>query len=424
VKIPHLRWWIAGLLFLVSVLNYVDRQALSILIPTIQKDLHLTDSQYGNIVSVFLAAYTIAYLLSGRIVDALGARVSLALFLGWWSCANMLTGLSRSAWSLGGCRFLLGLGEAGGYTASPKVVSEWFPPKDRGIAVGLYSVGGAVGATIAPILVIGLAVQFGWRAAFVVTGAMGIILAGVWLVVCRPPGSHPWLTTKERELILAGTVPAEPFPKLPALPEWDRWKSILTQPAVWTLMVARMLTDPVWYFFQFWMPKYLHAERGLDQKQLASMWMIFLAADVGFLASGFISAWFLRRGVGAGDSRLRVMLGAAVLVPMAPLIVFMPDLTGVFAIAMIVVLAHAAWLTSISTYIVDLVPQPLLGTAFGFIAAGSALGGIMMTQAVAATVTHFSYAPCFYAMIAVHPIAFALVWRFARKPWRLEGAPA
>ena len=131
--IPHLRWGIGVLLLFASILNYVDRQALSILAPTIQEDLHLTDQQYGNVISFFLVAYTLAFLLSGRVVDALGTRVSMALFVGWWSIANALTGLAHSAMSLGGFRFLLGLGEAGGYTASPKVVAEWFPPKDRGV---------------------------------------------------------------------------------------------------------------------------------------------------------------------------------------------------------------------------------------------------------------------------------------------------
>ena len=166
-KIPHLRWWIAGMLFLASVLNYLDRQTLSILAPTIQKELTLSNTDYAFVVNLFLVAYTTATLLSGWVVDRLGVRVSLALFVGWWSIANMLTGLAKSPFSLGAFRFLLGLGEAGGYTASPKVVSQWFPPKDRGIAVGLYSVGGAIGATIAPVLVLTLAEHFGWRGAFI-----------------------------------------------------------------------------------------------------------------------------------------------------------------------------------------------------------------------------------------------------------------
>lgn len=417
MKIRNFRWWIAGLLLAVSILNYIDRQTLSILIPTIQVDLRLTDAQYGNVVSFFLVAYTIAYLVSGRVVDAIGTRASMVLFIGWWSVANMLTGFARSAFSLGAFRFLLGLGEAGGYTASPKVVGQWFPAKDRGVAVGLYSVGGAIGSTIAPVLVVFLAERFGWRGAFVGTGALGLVIVGIWLALYRPPEKHPWLTDGERELITAG----EPVAAAESLhlSETARWRNIFTTPAVWVLMLARLLTDPVWYYFQFWMPKYLHTVRGFEQRELASMWMIFLAGDIGFVASGFVSGWLIRRGAVARVARLRTMMGCAVLVPLAALIPLSSGNTGVFALAMVAVLAHAAWLASISTYVVDLVPKPILGTAFGFIAAGSAVGGILMNQAVTWAIAHLSYDYCFYAMVALHPVAFLLLWRFAQKPWTL-----
>ena len=422
MKIPRLRWWIGGLLFLASVLNYIDRQTLSLLAPVIQADLRLSDADYGNIVSVFLAAYTLGYLFSGRIVDALGTRVSLALFVGWWSVANGLTGFARSGFSLGGCRFLLGLGEAGGYTASPKVVSEWFPAQERGVAVGLYSVGGAVGATLAPILVIGLASRYGWRSAFVATGMLGLVFTALWLVIYRRPHEHPWLGDGERRLIQADATEAPAAPAPAVLTERARWGLILATPAVWALMGARLLTDPVWYFFQFWMPKYLHTVRGFELRELAGMWLIFLAADIGFLSSGFLSGWLIGRGWNVRDSRLRVLLGCAVVVPFAPFIAHVPSTAGVFALSMAVVLAHAAWLAGISTYVVDLVPKPILGTAFGFIAAGSAVGGILMNQAVVWTIANLTYDYCFYAMAALHPLAFWLLWKHARRPWALAAA--
>ena len=419
MKIRNVRWWIAGVLFLLSVINYVDRQTLSILVPTIQADLELSDQQYGNIVSLFLAAYTVSYLVSGRLVDALGARLGLALFAGFWSLAQMATGLANSVLTLGACRFLLGLGEAGGYTASPKIVAEWFPPKDRGLAVGLYGSGAAIGATLAPLLVVGVAAQFGWRSAFVVTGVLGLLLAGAWYLWYREPGELACLTEEERETILAArhaeavAAPAQP------LSEWFRWRAILTNPGIWALMVARLLTDPVWYFFQFWMPKYLHTERHFPQGELASMWLIFVAADVGFFVSGIVAGALIRRGQAPRTVRLRVMLGSAVLVPLAPFIAGASTSAGVFGLAMVVVLAHTGWLASISTYVVDLVPKPILGTAFGFIAAGSAIGGILMNQAVVWTITHWSYDYCFYAMVVLHPLAYLIVRRFTREEWRL-----
>jgi ACS family hexuronate transporter-like MFS transporter len=408
MRTPGFRWWIAGLLLLASILNYIDRNALAILAPTIQADLGISDARYGDIVSLFLVAYTLAYLFSGRVVDALGPRLGLALFVGWWSLANLLTGFARSAFSLGGFRFLLGLGEAGGYTASPKVVAEWFPPKERGVAVGVYSVGGSIGATIAPLLVIALSTRWGWRSAFVATGALGLFFVAVWLWVYRNPRGAP-----------AGADAVEtPAPApAPALSEGARWKMVVSAPAVWALMGARLLTDPVWYFFQFWMPKYLHTAHGFAQRELASMWLVFLAADIGFVASGFASGWLMRRGRGAREARLRLMFFCALAAPLAALAPLMPGAAGVFAVAMVVALAHTAWLASITTYVVDLVPAPVLGTAFGFIAAGSAVGGILMNQAVAWAVVRHSYDPCFFAMAALHPLAFALLRRFAGKPW-------
>jgi ACS family hexuronate transporter-like MFS transporter len=196
-----------------------------------------------------------------------------------------------------------------------------------------------------------------------------------------------------------------------------RWGGILSNPAVWALMFARLLTDPVWYFLNFWLPKYMNTERHLEQSQLSRIWVVYLAADIGFLAAGFISGFLVRSGTEAMVARRRVMLGAACLVPLAPMVSLSSTVGGSFAFAALIALAHTAWLASISTYIVDLVPKRILATAFGFIAAGSAVGGIMMNEAVGWAVTHHSYRPCFYAMVGLHPLAFLSIWLFARKPW-------
>jgi len=415
MKIRGFRWWIAGLLLLASILNYLDRNTVAVLAPSIQKDLNISDQQYAHVMSFFMIAYTIAYLGSGWVVDVLGPRISLSLFVGWWSISNSLTGLARGMMSLGVFRFMLGLGEAGGYTASPKVVSEWFPARDRGIAVGLYSVGGALGAVIAPVLVVYIAGHFGWRGVFAVTPLFGLAFVALWLWLYRKPEEHKWLTEEERTLILTERKQdADPVEKL----DWRaRWGGILSNPAVWALMFARLLTDPVWYFLNFWLPKYMNTERHLEQSQLSRIWVVYLAADIGFLAAGFISGFFVRSGTEAMVARRRVMLGAACLVPLAPMVSLSSTVGGSFAFAALIALAHTAWLASISTYIVDLVPKRILATAFGFIAAGSAVGGIMMNEAVGWAVTHHSYRPCFYAMVGLHPLAFLSIWLFARKPW-------
>ncbi len=405
-RLRHLRWYVIALIFGASVLNYVDRQALSILAPTIQADLRLSNEDYATVLNLFLAAYTVASLVSGRIVDRLGVRASLALFVAWWSVANILTAFARSAASLGICRFLLGLGEAGNWTAAPKAVSEWFPARERGLAIGIYTLGATLGATIAPILIVGLASWHSWQAAFVVTGAAGLVWLIPWLALYRRPGEHPLITDAERDLIAAGSN-AEGGEA--AGDGWGRWWQAFGRREIWLLILARMFTDPVWYFFQFWFAKYLHDARGLSQQQLQVSFVIFLAADVGVLAGGWLSGLLIKRGATPAASRLRIMLGCAALVPLAALIPHAGGLWVALGLGMVAVLAHLAWLINLSALVVDIVPKRTLGFAFGVVATGSALGGMMMNKAVGALVTGVSYDPAFHFMLLLHPLAWILL---------------
>jgi ACS family hexuronate transporter-like MFS transporter len=415
-KIPHLRWLVAIALLLAAVLNYIDRSVLGLLASTIQKDLQISNEQYASVVNWFLVAYTIAYLLSGRVVDKLGVRLSLALFVGWWSISNAFTGLAQGVRSLSCFRFMLGLGEAGGFTASPKAVSEWFPPSERGIAVGIYSVGGALGAAIAPLLVAWIAGGWGWRWVF----AISPVLAGLWLIfwlwLYRRPGEHPRITEAEKLHLAATMEAAEAAARAPKEPEWKLWKSVFSEPAVWRLMVARMLTDPVWYFYQFWMPKYLQEARGLDQKGVAIMWMVFIAADVGFLLGGFLSGRIIRRGGSAPAARLWLMLASACVVPCSFLIPQVPTVMMVILLAMAICYSHTQWLTNLTSLVVDITPKRICATSFGVIAAGSALGGIFMNKMVASFLNGGSYDQIFYVMAVVHPVAIALVWTLRKRP--------
>ncbi|WP_414660929.1 MFS transporter [Horticoccus sp. 23ND18S-11] len=414
MKIPHLRWWIVALIFGASVLNYIDRQTLSVLAPTIQKDLKLSNEDYASVLNLFLIAYTTASLLSGKVVDKLGVRVSLALFVGWWSVANILTGFARSVGSLGAFRFLLGLGEAGNWTAAPKAVADWFPARERGIAIGIYTLGATVGATIAPILIVGLATWHSWQAAFVVTGLAGLLWLIPWLWLYRRPEEHPRLTDAERTLILSDTS-TETNPGN-AVAGWGKWWQVFGRHEVWLLIFGRMLTDPVWYFFQFWFAKYLYDGRGLDQKQLTVTWVVYLAADIGVLGGGLLSGLLIKRKVAPAKSRLWVMLGCALLVPVAAAIPHLGSLWLVLAVGMIAVLAHMAWLINLSALVVDLVPKGSLGFTFGVVATGSSLGGMMMNKAVGGLVTHLSYDPAFHFMLLLHPLAWLLLWQLRPRP--------
>jgi len=415
-RIPELRWLIALALFTASLLNYVDRNVLGLPATTIQKDLKISNQDYAGIINYFLIAYTLANLMSGRVVDKLGPRVSLAMFVGWRTIANGLTGLARSLWQLCALRFLLGLGEAGCYTASPKTVCEWFPATERSVAVGIYSSAGAVGATLAPLMVAVIAGADGHRGrwVFVVTPVVATVWVFCWLWLYKKPGHHPNIATKEKSHPAANLTHSAAAP-LPEKSELALWGRVLREPLVWLLVLARPITDPAWYFFQFWFPKYLRDERGVDQKGVAIMWMIFAAATLGFVFGGCLSGWLVKQGCLPSAARLWVLLTSACLTPLMAVVPFAPRATMTVVIAMVVAYGATAWLVNITSLVVDLVPQDFLATAFGVIAFGSTLGTFFMNNTVAWLIDHRGYHDCFYGMAVLYPAALLLVWRLREE---------
>jgi ACS family hexuronate transporter-like MFS transporter len=417
-KIKGLRWWIIVLLFLAAVLNYIDRQTLSALAPTIQKDLAMDDQEYANVINIFLIAYTIAYLISGRIADKIGTRASLFFFVAWWSVANMLTAAARGVTSLSVYRFALGLGEAGIWPAASKAVSEWFPAKERALAIGMYTMGATIGATIAPYIVIPLATYnyaatvpaianwlgtgTGWRVAFIITGLAGLIWIVPWILIYRRPEKSK-LITKEELAMLETASTVEDSNSGEGTTAWS-WKKVLTFRGTWLLLIARLITDPVWYFYQFWFPKYLSSDRNLSQEQLKITWVIYAAAGVGSLLGGFISGRIVKKGVLPVASRMWVMLFCAILMPLSPFIASSTGLNASLTLTVCTVIAALAWLINISSLIVDVVPKHSLGTVFSVVAAGSTLGGIVMNMIVASMVTGPSKKPAGFLDKAFHTI--------------------
>lgn len=395
-----------------AVLNYVDKNTLSLLAPTIQRDLGFSDQHYANIQNAFQMAYLGATLASGVMVDRLGPRLSLALFMGWWSFANVFTSLARSAWSLGSFRFLLGLGEAGNWTASPKTVSEWFPAKERGLAIGIYTAGTPVGMTLAPLLVIGLAGAFGWRSAFVATGSLGLVWLVPWVWLNRAVKTHPLLTNGERQWITsdnAGEVRAG------GERGWT-WLQAFGRVEVWCLLVGRMFSDPVWFFYQNWFPKYLVSERGLTQAQVKITWVVFLAAGLGGLAGGGLAGRFIKGDRAPERVRLLVMLGCALFMPLSPLVALSSSTQLSLVFASIIVFMHLAWLVNISALVVDVVPAASLGAVFGIVAAGSSVGAIGMNDLVAKLLKHYSYTSWFWIAAGLHlAVIPLLMWGVLRR---------
>lgn len=451
LKIPGLRWWIVTLLFGAAVLNYVDRQTLSVLAEkTIQPDLGMDDRDYANVTNLFLVAYTLSYLVSGRIVDRFGTRVGMMVFVVWWSVANIMTAAASGVRSMGVFRFLLGLGEAGVWPAASKAVSEWFPARERGLAIGFYTMGSTLGATLAPSLVIPLAAYpwaeklpwitgilshgTGWRVAFILTGAAGLVWAIPWLMLYREPRQSRLLGAAELGLIEEGSTAADSREADAGTP-WT-WSQVLRYKGTWLLLIGRLITDPVWYFYQFWFPKYLGSDRHLTQEQVKITWIVYAAAGVGSLLGGWLSGRMIQKGRSPASSRIWVMLGCACLMPLAPLIASVSSLDLSLVLTAITVVASLAWLINISSLIVDLVPKHSLGTVFSLVATGSTLGGIVMNMVVARMVSGPSnkptgfldqavqstfgsllklveghgYAQWFWIMAFLHPVAWLVLY--------------
>jgi len=387
----RMRVAVTALLFISTVINYLDRQNLSILARTIQDDLRISDLQYSNVVQAFLFAYTLSYIAAGRITDWLGTRVSMALFVVWWSVSDMLTSLSRGAFSLGCFRFLLGIGEPGNYTAAPKAVTEWFPPKDRALIIGIYTAGATLGAAIAPTLIAFLARYYNWRTVFLFTGSLGLFWLIPWLLIYRAPPA-PVETAVE-----TGQTSG-------------RWRAVLTRRETWLLTLGRLITDPVWYFYLFWFPKYLTDSRHLTLAEVGRIaWIVYIAADLGSVVGGYLSGVLIRRGMAPVASRLRVMAIAAVLVPLSPLVAHVPTPLYAVLLAATAAFGQLTWQISLSAIVLDVFPKHLIGTVFGIVAAGSGLGGMLSTRAVGYLVTSYSYTPVFLAMGFLHPIAYLIV---------------
>ena len=397
------RWWIAALLFLSVIINYIDRQCLSVLAPVITKELGLTPTGYANILNVFQLAYTGMYIGSGFLVDRWGARVSLAVFMGWWSVANALHGFATSAFSLGAFRFLLGLGEPGNFMAGFRAISECFHKEERALANGLLNAGSSVGAMIAPFLVTWLYVQMSWRGAFVICGVLGVLWIVPWLLLYRPLES----------VVIA---PAKP----------GAWREYLKLPQSWGLFGSRFLSDPVWWFYLFWLPKYLVDARGFTLQEMALVaWMPYLSADLGAMFGGWMSGVLIARGWNVLAARKAVMLPAAMVMPVSLVVATTPSSTIAIAAICLVTFAHMVWKTNLATVTNDLYPTQVVGSVSGMFAFGNGLGGLLFTALTGWLVQYSGYYWVFAFMGVLHPLAFLVFRGLVRgelRIARLDGA--
>jgi MFS transporter, ACS family, hexuronate transporter len=387
----NIRWFIAALLFLASVINYIDRQTLSVVAPQLTKELHMSPVQYSNVLQAFLIAYTIMYLGSGFLVDRWGTKVSLAVFMAFWSVSNMLHAFARTPFQLGIFRALLGIGEPGNFMAGFKAISEWFPPKERAFVNGLQNGGASIGAIIAPPLIVWLTIKFDWRMSFVITGAFGLI----WLI--------GWLTVYGAPPLAVATV--TPLPK----------SELLLLPQTWGLLFAKFFSDPVWWFYLFWLPKYLVEQRHFSMVQMGMLaWLPYLSADLGAFGGGIASGWLIKRGYEPVRARKMALLPCALIMPLSVLI---PG--GSSAVAMVLIsvvtFAHMAWKTNLMTLTNDIYPVGVVGSVSGIIAFGSGVGSTLFTNLTGQVVEHYSYTAIFVIMGFLHPLSYVIVRYFIKN---------
>ncbi len=398
------------MLFLSTVINYIDRQTLSVLAPVLTKELGISPSEYANILTGFLAAYTVMYVGSGFLVDRFGTRLSLSVFMVWWSLANMAHAFCQGAWSLGVLRFLLGMGESGNFMAAFKVVSEWYPAKERALVHGLIQGGAAIGAIIAPPTITWINAHYGWQPAFLVTGSLGFVWLVLWLALYYPPDSHPRITPEEQAYVQADAVQTADSPK-------TSWQQILGFSQTWGLLFARFLSDPVWWFYLFWLPKYLVEQRGFTMVEMGMLaWLPYLSADLGAVFGGWMSGRLVRAGRSPIASRLAVMIPCALMMPLSFAIPYAPSRTLTIVLICLVTFSHMVWKTNQNTLTNDVFPKQMVGTASGILAFGTGLGGTLFTWATGLVVERFGYGSIFMVMGVLHPLSFLIMRRMVTRP--------
>jgi ACS family hexuronate transporter-like MFS transporter len=383
------RWFMIGLAFWATVINYLDRQTLSVAAPVLRQEFHLSNVEYSRVVFAFLLAYTVMNGVSGPLIDRLGTRIGYALCMLWWSVAAILHIFSRGGWSLGAFRFLLGVGEAGNWPAAVKVVAEWFPEKERALASGIFNSGSSIGAILAPPLVAWLLLQFGWKVAFVSVGISGFL----WLLL--------WLRTYYTPAAVQQEVTARPV---------GVWRLFRTR-FVWSFTVSKIFMDPVWYFYIFWFPEYLKNARGFNMTSIGKYgWIPFLVAGFGNLWGGWLSGWLIRRGFSMTVARKGAVTFFAVLMLSAIPAVLVVDGRAAIALVSVAMVGYTGSTANMLAFPADVFPKNAVGSVYGLASMGSGFGGMIFTLITGWVVDHYSYTPVFIGFGIMPLICGSILW--------------
>jgi MFS transporter, ACS family, hexuronate transporter len=387
------RWVMLAFAFVATVINYLDRQTLSVLAPVLLERFKISATTYSHIIFAFMLAYTVMNGVSGPLLDRLGTKVGYALTIAWWSAAEILHAFSAGAFSLGIFRFLLGVGEAGNYPAGVKVIGEWFPPQERSLASGIFNSGAAIGAMLAPPLLALMVLEMGWQASFVVVGALGFVWLAAWMVFYRKPPINP------------GEVESPP----PGV-----WALAKTR-FVWQFTLSKVFADPVWYFYTFWFPQYLKVGHGFTMKEIGeTAWIPFFTAGIGNLAGGFLCSWLLRMGLPAQIARrVGVLVFSGLMVAAVPSAIVH---SSALAIALIstATFGYSGALANVLAIPRDLFPKNAVASIWGLASMGSGFGGMFFSLVTGWLVDHYSFKPAFVLFGLTPIIAACLIWWLPR----------
>lgn len=372
--IPSLRWWIGGLLFASTVINYIDRQTLSLLAPYLKLEYHWTNSDYANLAIAFRVAYSIGQTVFGKVMDRVGTRRGLTLTVIWYSTISMLTSLASGLYSFATFRFLLGTGESANWPAATKAVSEWFPKRERALATALFDSGSSIGGAVAPFIVLWIYFRWGWRPAFMVPGTLGFLWLIAWRWLYYPPEAHGRIGQEELAMIVADKRESD------ARQEGEtrvRWRDLLKLPQTWGAMIAKAFTDPVFFFIAEWFPIYLVAKGIALRSGLIAVWIPFIAADVGSFFAGWFSSHLVRRGWSLGAARKVPIVYGGIGMTLIVLTIFTTNLYMIAFLFAAVTFTYAGFTTMANVLPSDLFNSDSVASVAGLSGTGAGVGTIV-----------------------------------------------
>lgn len=402
-RIGRRRWMICGLLFFATTINYIDRMVLGFLAPDLQRSIGWNEEQYGWIVTAFTAAYAIGMLLVGRFMDWLGTRKGFSLSVIIWSLAAMGHALATTAFGFGVARFALGLGESGNFPASIKTVAEWFPRRERALATGIFNAGSNMGPILVPLTLPWIVSHYGWQGAFISTGALGFIWLILWLMVYQPPEKDARLTKSELAYIQSDKEP--PAEKIP-------WRKLLPLRQTWVFAIGKFLTDPIWWFYLYWLTKFLDKNYHISMSQVSlPVVIIYVVADLGSVGGGYLSTFFISRGWTTSSGRKLAMLICALAVVPVIYASQTENLWVAVSLIAIAAAAHQGWSANIFTTASDMFPKQAVGSIVGIGGMMGAVGGMIFQSSTGYILQHnnSNYVPVFVVCGSVYLIALLIM---------------